>query len=72
MGVKELQPGFDTFMSIILALLLIIWGIAFYIFSLDKNRLSFMRRFKRDRTLIYSSFGIIVFGSVIIYEAFFS
>jgi len=72
MGVEELLPGFDTFMSIILGLLLIVWGVAFYMFSLDKNRLGFMRRFTRDRTLIYSSFGLVVFGTVIIYEAFFS
>ncbi|WP_448698777.1 hypothetical protein ACFGVR_18075 [Mucilaginibacter sp. AW1-3] len=72
MGFQDLNPGFDVFMNIFLGLLIIVWGISFYMFSLDKNRLGFMRRFSRDRTLKYSSFGLIIFGSVMLYQAFFS
>lgn len=72
MATEHLFPGFDVLMSMIFGLLLIIWGIAFYMFSLDKTRQGFMRRFKKDRKLKYSSFGIIIFCSVMLYQAFFS
>jgi hypothetical protein len=72
MGTEQLIPGFDVFMSMILGLLLIVWGTAFYMFSMDRKRLGFMRRFSKDRTLKYSSFGLIIFGSFILYQAIFN
>lgn len=72
MGAQQLFPGSDVFMSMILGLLIIAWGTAFYMFSLDKNRTGFIKRFKKTRMLKYSSFGLIIFGSVMLYQAFFS
>jgi hypothetical protein len=72
MDFQHLPPGFDVLLNVFLVALVIVWGMAFYMFSLDKSRTTFVKRFRRDKKLKYTSACLVVFGSIVVYQAFFN
>ncbi len=72
MDLRQLPAGFDVLLDVFLVILTITWGIAFYVFSLEKSRTTVAKRFRRNKKFKYLSVFLFVFGSIAVYQAFFS
>jgi len=72
MDLRQLPPGFDVLLNVFLVILVITWGMAFYVFSLEKSRTTFAKRFRRSKKLKYTSVCLFIVGGLVVYQAFFS